>query len=1166
MDRRDFLQSAFACAISSSIPGVGKASRLLGAESHEQYENPNWASLDFQATARASSHVADPPWGYAPSNIFGDRLLAKSRILGWEADMQAAGAWIEIGFPEIRSVTEIWILPSTVPGDIFGPAVYTLLYSKRAQLFEAPRRIRISLSDGTGVDAELRQADYFQIITLPQTRETSTVRITIEDVWPKHGGKESGIGKIRIFPRKHPISFEIDTYQMYDVDGDQAVQSATLHLINPGKEIKGGQLVVSHRGTILRRIPLGSIPSSATTKQDIWIPAPFEDAELEFEVVSPPAQFCCKRKLLVPAYQATYFDGGTVSLNCTCHNDLGWLDTQAKTADFRSADIILPALKLLKEYPEFRYSMESTAYLMEFLVRHSELRDEMVANMRSRRFAWGASYVQCQEVHVGPEKLVRQFYFGRLWLKTTFPGVDTHFYVKTDPPAMTLQMPQILKRAGIKYCIQGRMPYGFYNWEAPDGSVILTYGYHYGGNPLLHPKGNDGWIPYAERRERYYGQHELPRMLILDYTSDYLPPQPSLPPYARKQNEAMGKFAAVWNKYFASDSRRQIHPPKMLFTTPEAFLDEFTKYRLDIVTLSGDWPFAWAYYDEPGNREALLLGRTAHNQLLTAERIYAGLALNQGFQNYPAQKFEDAWRADVWPDHGWGGSHGTLTDEVYHKSYARSKMLSDQILSSVGSKMANLVARTSETQIPVVVFNPLSWDRTDVVECQVAVPQGWINFALHDDSGKEIGYEVLEGSAESGTIKFIFVAGAIPSVGYKTFYLTSSASKPQAPSALTGDTMENQFLEVTFGRGGIKRLYDKKQKWEVLRTDKFDGGEVLQFTAPGVAWEGPEDVTMQDFDRTSNHYFPFERFEQNAVRTTAVREAKFKNFTLRESFHLYEQLDRVDIDVEIVNWDGARSRELRVAFPVNLDEARLSYEVPFGTVEIGKNELDFSLLPPDNDTHFSPQKYGGDHALAFREAINWIDASSPNYLRSGCLAASDTTVHLFRDETDNPVTYPMLQHVLLSTRKSLAWNPEYWFTQAGNHRYRMSLMPHHGDWRLRYREAIGFNYPLVAFLGSVEAPPKVAALPGTGNYLRLDPPNLILTAMKKSEDGDHITIRFYEAEGDISQARIQMPKSIRQAWKTNLIEENEEALQPLENGTLEFSVGPWEIVTIKVAV
>lgn len=1161
MDRRDFLQSAFACAISSSIPGVGAASRLLGAEIQEHDENPNWASLDRKASVRASSHVADPPWGYAPSNIFGDDLMS-----AWEADTQTSGAWIEIGFPETRSVREIWVLSKALPRDILGQDVYTLVYS-RAQWFEAPRHIRLGFSDGAAVDAELRQADYFQIITLPQARETSRVRITIEDVWPKPDGKETGIGKIRVFPQKHAISFEIDTYKMYDVDGDQAVQSATLHLINPGKEINGGQLLVSHRGAILRRVPLGPIPSSATTRQDVWIPAPFEDVEMEFEVVSQPAQFCCKRKLLVPAYHASYFEGGTFSLNCTCHNDLGWLDTQAKTADFRSSQIILPTLDLLKKYPEFLYSMECTAYLMEFLDRHPELRDEMVANMRSRRFTWGASYVECQEVHVGPEKLVRQFYFGRLWLKKTFPGIDTHFYVKTDPPSMTLQMPQILAKAGVKYCIQGRMPYGFYNWEAPDGSIVLVYGYHYvDAKWLLDPKDNEGWLRYAEEREAYYSQHELPRAFIYDYTSDYLPPQPSLPPYARTQNEAMAKFAANWNKHFHSDRSRQIHPPKMLFTTPDKFLDEFTQHPLNITTLTGDWPFAWAYYDEPSNREALLLGRTAHNQLLTAERIYAGLALNRGFQNYPTQKFEDAWRADVWPDHGWGGNRGTLTDAVYHESYAHSKLLSDQILSEAGSQMADRAARTSDDQIPVIVFNSLSWDRTDRVECQLVAPSGWSNLTLHDGKGNEIPYEILESHPETRTTRLLFIAENVPSVGYKTFYLTSSPVPSQSPASLTGDTIENQFFRLTFGSGGIKSLYDKQLKWEVLRTDKFDGGEILQFTAPGSAWEDPEKVTMRDFDRTSKHDFPFRRFWKTPVRTTAVREAQFKDFTLRQSFHLYEQLNRVDIDVEILNWDGAKERELRVVFPINLDEAKLSYEVPFGTVEIGKNELDFSLLPPDKDTQFSSKNYGGEHALAFREAINWIDVSSPDYLRSGCMAASDTTVHLFCDETDDPVSYPMLQHVLLSIRKSLAWNPEYWFTQAGNHRYRMSLLPHRGNWRLRYREAIGFNYPLISFVGAADVYSKEAVLPESSNYLRLGPSNLILTAMKKSEDGDCITIRFYEAEGNACQARIRMSSKIRNAWRTNLIEENEETLTPLDDGVLELAVGPWEIVTLKVAV
>jgi alpha-mannosidase len=1161
MDRRDFLQSAFASALFRSFPAIGTASRLIGAELQPVEENTNWASVAAKASVQASSHVADPPWGYPPANAIGDDLMN-----AWEADGQASDAWIEIGFPETRPVSEVWILPKALPRDILGQDVYTLAYS-RVQWFQAPRHIRIGFADGTSVDAELRQADYFQIITLPQTRQTSTVRITIEDVWPKSGGKETGIGKIRIFPRKHPISFEIDTYKMYDADGEQALQAATLHLVNPGKEIKSGQLVVSLRGTVLRRIPLSAIPSSAVTLQDVWIPAPFEDSEMEFRVDSPAAQFCCNRTLLVPTYHPTYFDGGTFSLNCTCHNDLGWLNTQEKTADFRSSDIILPALSLLKEYPGFLYSMECTAYLMEFLSRHPELRDEMVANMQSRRFTWGASYVECQEVHVGPEKLVRQFYFGRLWLKNTFPGIDTSFYVKTDPPSMTLQMPQILAKAGVKYCIQGRLPYGFYNWVGPDGSSVLVYGYHY-VDPmrLLDPKDNHGWLRYAEQREEYYRQHELPRKFIYDYTSDYLPPQPSLPPYVRQQNEAMGRFAAVWNQHFSGESSRQIHPPKMQFTAPEQFLEEFSQSPLDITTLSGDWPFPWAYYDEPSNREALLLGRTAHNQLLAAECIYAALGLNQGFQNYPTQKFEDAWKADVWPDHGWGGNHGLLTDQVYHEYYARSKTLSDQILGGVGSEMASRAAKTADNQIPMVVFNPLSWERTDLVECQFRTPPGWANLTLRDSTGKETPYEVSEGNLRAPTTTLLFLAEAVPPVGYKTYYLTSSSMPAPSPSPLTGDVVENQFYRLTFGAGGIKSLYDKRLQWEVLRTEKFDGGEVLQFTAPGQAWEDPEIVTVENFDKTSNHAFPFKRFSKTALRTTAVREAQFKDFTLRESFHLYEQLDRVDMEVEILNWNGTRERELRVVFPINLDEARLSYEVPFGTVEIGKNELDFSLLPPDNDTQFTPAIYGGKHPLSFREAINWIDASSPDYLSSGCLAASDMTVHLFRDETANPVSYPMLQHVLLSVRKSLAWNPEYWFTQPGDHRYRMSLLPHRGNWRLRYREAIGFNHQLVAFVADATAHAAAAALPESARYLRLDPPNLILTAMKKSENSDFVTIRFYEAEGFDCTARVQLSKSIREAWRTNLIEENEEAIKPVDDGTVKLAIRPWEIVTIKVSV
>ncbi|MGH9345304.1 MAG: glycosyl hydrolase-related protein, partial [Terriglobia bacterium] len=622
---------------------------------------------------------------------------------------------------------------------------------------------------------------------------------------------------------------------------------------------------------------------------------------------------------------------------------------------------------------------------------------------------------------------------------------------------------------------------------------------------------------------------------------------------------AMKRFAAKWN---VERPESPIHPPEMEFVTPEGFLDEFTKHPLDITTLRGDWPFSWAYYDEPSNRDALLAGREAHNRLLTAERIFAGLSLEEGFQDYPQEKFTEAWQANCWPDHGWGGNRGIVTDSVYRASYEKSKKLADELLNTAGQKLVRRVKAAPDQSSPLIVFNPLAWERTDVVQYDFQKPSGWRGVILRDETGRQIPVELSGSVSEGLPARLVFAAESVPPAGYRTYSIEPGPS-PAPGNPLSGRIAENQFIKVSFGDGGIKSLYDKRQRWEALRTEKFDGGEVIQFTAPGSAWEDPEIVTMENFDKTSNHPFPFKSFLQSPVRTTAVREAHFTHFKLLELFHLYHEMDRVEVELEVINWDGQKERELRVVCPVNLDRARTTYEVPFGKVEMGKDELNFALLPTDPDTAFRPDIYGGDHPLAYHEAINWIDASASTYLGHGLLSASDTTVHLFRDETAHPVSYPMLQHVLLSTRKSLAWNPEYWFTQKGNHRYRMALLPHKGDWRLRFREALGFNYPLEAFSGP-QAPGGHTA-PASQAFLRIEPSNLVLTAFKRSEDDNRLVIRFYEAEGFKTPAQIRFAKPISRAWRASLIEYDEGPLNPAADGSLQLSVKPWEIVTLKVA-
>jgi alpha-mannosidase len=1164
MERRDFLKdggvSLLALWSAQLLPGL----RLMAQETAEQAERAkkiiNWADPALGAKASASTFVTDPPGGYAAENVFGDFAWT-----GWQTDKELAGSWVQIDFGEPREVGELWFFSKPLPTDVLGQDVYNMTYPRVERRAEA-RKIKVSFSSGAGYETTLRDnAGYFQVFALPAPVRSSFIRIAIEDVWPKAGATETGIGKIRVFSKRHETSFEIFAHAMYDVQNGRAVQAATLEIVNPGAEIAASRLRVFEGGAVSMTDALQAVPAHASFKQSIWIPAPFEDAVMEFEAVSKSADFCCRRSLHVPRYRS-YFDGGTFELNCTNHNDLGWLSTQAKTADYRSSDQIVPALELMREYPEFTYSMECTAYLMEFLERHPELREEMEQRMREKRFTWGASYVNLLQVSAGPEKLVRQFYLGRRWLKKNFPGVDSRFYIQSDPPQMSLQMPQILAKAGIKYCILGRMPFGFYHWRSPDGSEVLAHGYRYADpNLLLDPKDNSGWLQMAAEREEYYASIELPRMFIYDFTSDYLPPQPELVPYVRRQNRSMEAFASVWNAHFPTDKSRQISPPKMLFTTPEASLDKFMANGVNLPSFYGDWPLSWAYYDEPSNREALLDGRIAHNELLAAERLYAGLSLHAGFAGYPAEEFAAAWKANIWPDHGWGGNLGTETDRVYAESYAKSRDLSGRLLAGVGSNLAQRIPRAGGPQIPLAVFNCLSWARTDLVEFMVAIPGDWPGWRLVDETGAEVPCELLDDNPAAARHKIAFVARDVPTVGYRSFFIEKAATRPGSEPVTSSDTMENDFFRLVFGRGGIQSLYDKKRRWEVLRTEKFNGGEVLQFTAPGMAWEDPERVGMQDFDRTGNHDFRFTSFKKSAICQSAVREAHFGDFVLRERFSLYNELDRLDIEVELLDWKGTKERELRIAFPLNLDEARLSYEVPFGTVEMGKDELDFSRLPSNLDSQFFPGNYGGDDALAFREAINWIDASSPHSYSAGCMAASDSTLHVFKDETEKPVSYPVLQHVLLSSRKSLAWNPDYWYTQAGDHRYRLALLPHAGGWRRRYREAIGLNYRLVAFVGQERAA-SGNGMPASDSFLRLTPSNLVLTAMKKDEEDERIVIRFYEAEGDGCTARIELGTPIRHASKASLIEEDGEAIVPLEGGAVEFQVAPWEIVTLKLAI
>ena len=64
-----------------------------------------------------------------------------------------------------------------------------------------------------------------------------------------------------------------------------------------------------------------------------------------------------------------------------------------------------------------------------------------------------------------------------------------------------------------------------------------------------------------------------------------------------------------------------------------------------------------------------------------------------------------------------------------------------------------------------------------------------------------------------------------------------------------------------------------------------------------------------------------------------------KYAVVEETIIIYNQIKKIDFEIDIKNWQGILYREFRAAFPLNMTAPKITYEVPMGVVEVGKDEL-----------------------------------------------------------------------------------------------------------------------------------------------------------------------------------------------------------------------------------
>ena len=835
------------------------------------------------------------------------------------------------------------------------------------------------------------------------------------------------------------------------------------------------------------------------------------------------------------------------------HLDLFWLGTQEECLS-RGNRVISKAIQLAEQYPEFRFLLEDDDFVANFVdsSRGSTELDAFKRLVKEGRIEiapkWAAIYQNLPRA----EALVRNVVVGKRYAREVF-GVDPKVAHLGDIPGFTRQYPQILSKADTPYAVVTRMfppDRSLFRWKAPDGSATLAWhtikGYGWGVDLGLHRDLDDARLAAIER-DIGEVQATTAGPLYMGWGTDLWAP-----------SQKLIENVAVLNQRLAPRHFRL------------ASAGEFFRAAADTTgtpELSGEITGSW------GNLMTSMVSLwppaiAATDTLLNAEK-FAAINYALGYAPYPDQEFDSLWKDALKSmDHNNDGQGGDIGDER-KVGYAQEASLSaGQILRDSLRNIAERVQHPFPRSTPIVVFNPLSWTRDDVVKAHVAlygdISPGQIAdykkaMRLVDEKGTSIPFQVEQYSEwSSRALDLVFIAHGVPSLGYKTYYLVP-ADKPDAfpnacevklesdaevnrsSHAMGSDVLENDYYRVAIDRAtGRLEIFDK----ELTRTVEKDveiaaaeerGGDDLAVVAP-TGRKIIDVITGVELE------------ENGPVRTVMRITGDLAGMRISQRLALYRGLKKIDLENSL-DWTPGKSMNVEQVFPLQQPAGEVRYGIPFGTATAA------DMMP--NAGPRARDEMPRDIWSRWRQIQDWVFAGSKEW---GFAVSAD---HQFLTVDDAAIRAGMLRGTLYSPlavvrggEPSLTLWP-----QAGTYVFHYSFTSGKGDWAAAkcWRAGMAFNMPLIPVSAVNELSQK--PLPPERSFFSIDADNLVLTALKKADRDRAIVLRVFEIRGDTAESPVRFLGQDRSFRAATLLEEE---LPRAEQKTLR--VQAYEISTVKLVI
>ena len=799
------------------------------------------------------------------------------------------------------------------------------------------------------------------------------------------------------------------------------------------------------------------------------------------------------------------------------------------------------------------------------------------------------------------------------------------------------QLPQIYADFDIdnivfyKYMDPKKSKYHEFIWEAPDGTRAFAshlgsearWNFFFAGHvPIVYDK--DVW-----HKDWHYEWGELGKVFHTANPDDYgwfydiLDPETSFHPenlrmgMERALKTVEGTAAPGCVLMFDGTDFTEPHPltPEYIKALQEEYkgeleiihstltdylteLKEKLKEVKDLDIVKGpmrDGPVGSIHTDVFSTHpEVMIENSHSETTLISYAEPMSTIAWKFGLSKYPSAYLEKIWKL-LFQSHAHDSMHGLGPQTLVEGEMSRLKQagiiakgLERKGFENITKEINTL--EISDTEYFLAVHNPSSFERSEVVEAYIDIPNDVILKYIIIEDMNENRVKVQEVERKENVragiyhprsrnmpfyctkVHLFFEADNIPAMGYKTYkikwaekniypYPHEDWDTPRilSDNMLTGaNEAENEYIRVKVNPDGTVNLTNKEtgKVYENLNyfLDMGDRGNMWTYnnipcdkiiTSLGekaivsVAENGPLCVK---FRAELKMLLPRDYDFAKSVRSDVMKEVPISiEYTLKKGSRYLEVGTTINNTV--------KDHYFKVCMPTGLDAERTFAEGSFMVTE-------YPVKP----------SYNGDvrgNELARHPFRLWCDTADD---KNGFAILSDAAKDYEILENNKNCTVAM--GLVRGTRMRIACDNHLWMEYPGDESsqdlrelsFRYAFMPHTDNWEEAglYNVALAFNAPLkVCEFGRQEG------IFGTEkSFIQLEGENLILSSVTKS-DNDTVLIRLYNPTEKEIKGRINLGFGAKEARRVRLDGQVKEKLEVRDN-RIDIRVGKGKIYTVEV--